>query len=53
MMKLFANELSDNQKNQPPTQMASCGQSYKYFTIVIYNPRVVVWGIFKSGTTLV
>ena len=28
------------------------GQSYKHFTIVIYDPRVVIWGIFKSGTTL-
>ena len=29
-----------------------CGQSYKQFTLVIYNSRVVIWGIFKSGTTL-
>ena len=28
------------------------GQSYKQFTIVIYDSRVVIWGNFKSGTTL-
>ena len=28
------------------------GQSYKQFTLVIYDSRVVIWGIFKSGTTL-
>ena len=30
----------------------SCGQSYKQYTLVIYKSRVVMWGIFKSGTTL-
>ena len=34
-----------------PTDEA-CGQSYKASTIVIYNSRVVTWGIFKSGMTL-
>ena len=29
-----------------------CGQSYKQFMLVIYESRVVIWGIFKSGTTL-
>ena len=33
-------------------QLASCGQSYKYFTLVIYDSRVVIWGIFKSGMPL-
>ena len=28
------------------------GQSYKQFMLVIYESRVVIWGIFKSGTTL-
>ena len=28
------------------------GQSYKQFTIVIYDSRVVIWGNFKSNTTL-
>ena len=28
------------------------GQSYKASTIVIYDSRVVTWGIFKSGMTL-
>ena len=30
----------------------SSGQSYKHFTIVNYDSRVVICGIFKSGTTL-
>ena len=30
----------------------TCGQSYKQFTLVIYEFRVLIWGIFKSGTTL-
>ena len=30
----------------------SCSQSYKGSTIVNYGSRVVIWGIFKSGTTL-
>ena len=33
-------------------QKICSGQSYKLFTVVIYNPRVVIWGIFKSGTSL-
>ena len=28
------------------------GQSYKQFTIVIYDSRIVIWGNFKSGMTL-
>ena len=32
--------------------IGSCGQSYKHFTIVIYDPRVIIWGVFKSGMTL-
>ena len=28
------------------------GQSYKQFTLVIYDSRVVIWSIFQSGTTL-
>ena len=30
----------------------SSGQSYKHFTLVNYDSRVVIWGIFQSGTTL-
>ena len=30
----------------------SSGQSYKQFTIIIYNSRAIIWGNFKSGTTL-
>ena len=29
-----------------------CGQSYKHFTLVNYDSRVEIWGIFQSGTTL-
>ena len=32
--------------------LGTSGQSYKQFTLVIYVSRVVIWGIFKSGTTL-
>ena len=28
------------------------GQSYKHFMLVNYNSRVVIWGIFQSGTNL-
>ena len=34
----------------PDNGMAYCGQSYKQFTIVIYDSRVIIWCIFKSGT---
>ena len=30
----------------------ACGQSYKHFTLVIYDSSVVIWGIFKSATPL-
>ena len=33
-------------------ELQHSGQSYKQFTLVIYNSRVIIWGIFKSGTTL-
>ena len=33
-------------------KIGHCGQSYKQFTIVIYDSRVVIWGNFKSNTTL-
>ena len=35
-----------------PTYIKTGGQSYKHFTLAIYESRVVIWGIFKSGTTL-
>ena len=31
---------------------ATCGQSYKRFMLVMYDSRVVIWGIFKSGMPL-
>ena len=33
--------------------MTTSGQSYKGSTIVKFVSRVVIWGIFKSGATLV
>ena len=30
----------------------SCLQSYKQFALVICKSTVIIWGIFKSGTTL-
>ena len=33
-------------------EMGSYGQYNKQFTLVIYEPRVVIWVIFKSGTAL-
>ena len=35
-----------------PVKVLASGQSYKHFMIVIYNPRVIIWGVFKSGTSL-
>ena len=29
------------------------GQSYKHFTLVKYDFKVVIWDIFQSGTTIV
>ena len=37
---------------QPITGLKTSGQSYKGSMIVNYDSRVVIWGIFKSGTTL-
>ena len=31
---------------------AISGQSYKQFMLVNYDPRVVIWSVFQSGTTL-
>ena len=42
--KTFEANIGNNQRTS--------GQSYKHFTLVNYNSRVVIWGIFKSGTTL-
>ena len=33
-------------------RIKSSAQSNKHFTLVNYDSRVVIWGIFKSGTTL-
>ena len=38
------NNIFCAEKNDPQTS----GQSYKHSTIVIYDPRVVIWGVFKS-----
>ena len=37
---------------QQEPQFENSGQSYNHFTIVNYDSSVVIWGIFKSGTTL-
>ena len=37
---------------EDPWGLVTSGQSYKQFMLVIYDSRVVIWGIFKSGTTL-
>ena len=31
---------------------STSGQSYNHFMIVNYDSSVIIWGIFKSGTTL-
>ena len=37
----------------PSPQPTPCrGQSYKHFMLINYDSRVVIWGIFQSGTTL-
>ena len=33
-------------------QKEASGQSYKHFTLLNYDSRVVIGGIFQSGTTL-
>ena len=38
--------------SQGEVSLYNCGQSYKHFMLIIYESRVVIWGIFKSGTTL-
>ena len=44
--------LRKKSSNTLSPEMAYCVQSYKSSTIVNYDSRVVIWGIFKSGTTL-
>ena len=44
--------LTDILKPQQKIKHETSGQSYKQFALVIYDSRVVIWGIFKSGTTL-
>ena len=41
-----------NNSSMALAQIEFCGQSYKHFTLVNYESRVVIWGIFQSGTTL-
>ena len=45
---IFDYVLDDNQK----VRTEASGQSYKHFTIIIYDPRVIIRGVFKSGMTL-
>ena len=37
---------------RPGLNRELCGQSYNHFMLVNYDSSVVIWGIFKSGTTL-
>ena len=40
------------QKGRISVRLVSSGQYYKHFTLVNYDSKVVIWGIFQSGTTL-
>ena len=42
----------DRRRFEPNEETHFSGQSYKHFTLVNYDSRVVIWGIFQSGTTL-
>ena len=50
-VKLQSGDFKTIYRRSEYTKQTS-GQSYKHFTLVIYDSRVVIWGIFKSGTTL-
>ena len=59
MAKLFCcqNVLSFSAEPVNANKLSDCkssisGQSYKGSMIVNYDSRVVIWGNFKSGTTL-
>ena len=41
-----------NAHGQSPWPTACSGQSYKGSAILNYSSRVIIWGIFKSGTIL-
>ena len=48
---LFGKNISDKNIYFVKECLTS-GQSYKHFMLVNYDSRVVIWGIFQSGTTL-
>ena len=48
----FAGQIVNKRKWLRTSLRQTCGQSYKWFTLAIYDSRVVIWSIFKSGTTL-
>ena len=35
-----------------PNRHKTSGQSYETFMLINYDSRVLIWGIFQSGTTL-
>ena len=45
-------EIGGNTLDIIPSSITTSGQSYKTFTLVNYESRVVIWGICQSGTTL-
>ena len=47
-MKILARDVI----GRPAVETQFSGQSYKGSTIVNLSSRVVIWGIFKSVTTL-
>ena len=48
----IANKQLKAMSNSNEAVSSNLGQSYKQFTLVIYDSTVVIWGILKSGTTL-
>ena len=52
VVEVQTNDISSRVVKSNPFKLKTCGQSYKQFTLVIYESGVVIWGIFKSGTTL-
>ena len=50
--KVFKTIVGIEQLQWPRANFEHCGQSYKQFTLVFYESRVVIWSIFKSCLTL-
>ena len=52
--KCYTQKIAKREKSASGKSKAQIisGQSYKQLTLVFYDSRVVLWGIFKSGMTL-